>query len=323
MRDRRRHGGFTLIELLTATVILALLIVMLVKVAGQTSHIWLWSHERIQTFQNARGAFQSITQSLRLATLNAYWDYDDPETPRHYLRKSDLGFYTGPAREALGVAPNTGSCAIFYAPGGKTGLNAVRGLSGMMVLQGYYVDYGEDPSLPPFHLAEARHRFRLMKSVLSGEQSRFARFFTGWKEADLHTGNAHPVAENVIALILRPMKYDAEGDLQLLGSPDDPAVYDSTAHGDDHPQARMAHQLPPVVEVTLIAVGETSYARAFGGGAAVPPEIVPPTLFQDPANHEADLAEMEKILRELKLEYRIFSTRVGLRGARWSGGEDA
>src|SRR5690606_16523249 len=101
----------------------------------------------------------------------------------------------------------------------------------------------------------------------------------------------------------------------FLGSDALKSTYDSTEAVMDNPQPETAHQLPPVVELTMVAVDEASYARRYGNGTAIPPDIVPATDFRDPSpdQYEEDLKDLKTTLQDLRLDYRIFTTRVGLR----------
>jgi len=91
------------------------------------------------------------------------------------------------------------------------------------------------------------------------------------------------------------------------------------------------NQLPPVVQVTMVALDETSAARfkdAEGNDASL--ELVK-GLFEEACVHgtranqetkyEQDLKEMEKRMVDAKLTYRIFTTNVAIRGAKWSSAQ--
>jgi uncharacterized protein (TIGR02599 family) len=78
--------------------------------------------------------------------------------------------------------------------------------------------------------------------------------------------------------------------------------------------------LPPVVQVTMVAIDEPFMARLS------PDESNPPkwttTLFKNAktdSDYRQDIASLEKELRkEARLNYRIFSSDLVLRGSKWS-----
>ena len=80
--------GFTILELLVATAVLSLILVVMLSLITQTSSVWRSSSARIEAFQSARRGFENLTRSLEQATLNTYWDYDNPSNPTIYRRKS-------------------------------------------------------------------------------------------------------------------------------------------------------------------------------------------------------------------------------------------
>src|SRR5437867_2293961 len=88
IRIRRLVGGFTLVEVMVSMAILVLLLLVLVSITDATRKTWSYTSSKIEQFQDAREAFESITRKLSQATLNTYWDYDNPLTPTRYLRQS-------------------------------------------------------------------------------------------------------------------------------------------------------------------------------------------------------------------------------------------
>ena len=80
----QRHRGFTLVELLVSTAILAIILLVIFSITQQTGRVWKSSQAKIEAFQGARAAFESITRKLGQATLNGYYDYFDGSgrTPR-------------------------------------------------------------------------------------------------------------------------------------------------------------------------------------------------------------------------------------------------
>ena len=102
--------------------------------------------------------------------------------------------------------------------------------------------------------------------------------------------------------------------------------YDSRAWetgyaGQITPAARkelMRNQTPPIMDVAMVALDRRSLARLTF--SADPPAAlqVPPSLFQNSANLEADLATYAQQLTTAGIRFRIFRTSIELHGAKWS-----
>ena len=105
-------------------------------------------------------------------------------------------------------------------------------------------------------------------------------------------------------------------------------AYDSTKTNSD-PEINPKNQLPPVVQVTMVAIDETSasqLAQRFPNSATL--GLGMSSLFLSSAKLEddagtaapgdGDLAELEKQLVGLRAAYRVFTTNVTIRGAKWS-----
>jgi uncharacterized protein (TIGR02599 family) len=89
------------------------------------------------------------------------------------------------------------------------------------------------------------------------------------------------------------------------------------------------HQLPPVIQVTMVAVDETTYSRLGVTDASEDPLLVRKAQFlADASKYNDDLIynartnegdqSLEKRLIDKRLNYRIFTTNIYLRGAKWS-----
>ena len=108
----RGPRAFTLVEMLVAMSLVCIIAVLLVSTTNSASSLWRYTTNRIEEFRGARTAFEEITRNLSQATLNTYWDYDNPKTPKKYQRQSDLRFISGPSETMLfatgkGTAPPT------------------------------------------------------------------------------------------------------------------------------------------------------------------------------------------------------------------------
>ena len=132
------------------------------------------------------------------------------------------------------------------------------------------------------------------------------------------------VAENICGMILRPR----EADEKLKGDADELApdyVYDSRRFqwdGSGRAATRSRHQLPPVIDVTFIAVDEGSFntlcQREGIKTADDDPDLVGKDYFKTAKDFRKDLEKVELSLKEKKLEYRIFNTSIRIRESKWT-----
>ncbi len=355
---RSAKGAFTLIELLVSLVILLVLLLMLVSITTSTQKTWTYTVGKIEQFREAREAFESITRRLSQATLNTYWDYerDASGVPTRYIRQSELRFISGPTSD-LGISGDRPTHGIFFqAPLGYVdNKTSYDGLDNLLNTWGYCIEFGDDnASIPPFlagipNPPAPQYRFRLMEMSESSEKlSIYGHEATANSSPQTADGNSkykektwfdvslgapgaagRPVrvlANNILALILLP-KLTKEDQDRKNGSSDnsDSAnallapgyLYDSTVETADK-DLNPKNQLPPVVRVTMVAVDETSYARFQGTSTAMPGALGLEGLFSDPSKYTADMTTLENNLRTNKLNYRIFTTNISLKGAKWS-----
>jgi uncharacterized protein (TIGR02599 family) len=151
-----------------------------------------------------------------------------------------------------------------------------------------------------------------------------------------------PIGENIIALVLLP-RLSPEDEATLVVQPAHPGTalapnyaYDSTSIGvsgsatnvNDQGMLDSKNQLPPVIQVTMVALDETSYKRFQGSSTSMPTSLTGTlsTLFQNAGDTEnpsnpgfaQDLNSLKATLQGLKLNYRIFSTNVSVEGSKWS-----
>lgn len=344
--DRVRRG-FSLLELLVACVVFLLFIGLVLKMTQATADIWSGSTGKTEGFRDARMVFTTITKALSQATLNPYFDYVDAGgnfrdptspstfTPTRYLRRSDLHFVSGKNLLPSAVQNPVTQAVFFQAPLGYTRTAAYADMESFLNACGFYVCYGADPAIPS-HLSTAiqasRQRFRLMQFLQPSENLRiYDASITGgsatWNNtkwfSGVLTGSNPPIsqlAENVVALVIHP-KF-SENDAMAAGAPlSGDFEYDSR----DAASTARQNQLPPVVEVILVAIDEVSAARL--GDGSTPPNLGLAALFQDTAKLEDDLGKLERNLgalpgnpagNSIPLRYQIFRTEIALRGAKWS-----
>lgn len=320
--------GFTVIEMLAAMAILTVILTVIFGITQQTGNAWRSTNAKIDAFQSARAAFETISQTLGQATLNGYYDYYDLDgnrrtaanastfIPASYGRYSDLHFKSGKS-----IVPGQVSHAVFFqTPAGYSETSASQGMDTLLNACGYYVTYEADPARPAFlddlpNPPPVRHRYRLMHFLQPSEEMSVYATNTGsaWID-DALAADPTPVrqlAENIVALIILPRRASNDPGSALA-----PLYEYDTRAGSSRPQAATQHQLPPLVDIVMVAIDEVS-ARRLENGAS-PPDLGVAGLFSSASNLEADLAVLESTLNSQRIGYRIFRTTVALRNAKWS-----
>jgi len=332
-RSRNSRAAFTILELLVSIAIFSAILVSVMSAVNQISAMWRSTSDKIEAFQDARAAFDLLTRNLSQATLNTYVGYDDDVAPKRYLRKSELQLICKPAGTDFPGTVGTGEAVFFQAPASRTkNTTAYGGMEGLLNGCGYYIEYdpyrndSDDPDTPDFIQAKAGHqrlhRYRLMQLLIPTEENKIYSTPTQWYEG--HSLDAHVIASNIIALIIRPQD-PAATTTEVVGV-DPPDLtgdysYDSTADGNQSPQPITANQLPPVIQVTMIAITESSAIRL--GNSSTPPNTITNALagrFSNTAHYADDLEAVEKALSSAvpRIDYRVFSSAVPIRESRWS-----
>jgi uncharacterized protein (TIGR02599 family) len=198
----RLPGAFTLVEMMVSLAVLTIMMLVLAQITSSTSKIWQGTNDKISAFQNARAAFETMTQTLSQATLNTYYDYFDSNgarntpamsaaaaalyTPSMYDRYSELHFISGPAKTLLqGVtridstgsssypAITSGHAIFFQAPLGYTKENDAKNLDNTLNAVGYFVEFGTDKDfMPPLISSKVspRYRYRLVQLMQPAEK---------------------------------------------------------------------------------------------------------------------------------------------------------
>ncbi len=337
VESRRERGslngsaGFTLLEMLTAIAVLLLILMLVLGMVNHTSALWRFTEGRSKAYQEARNAFQRLTSSLSQAKLNPYLDYDNPLSPNRYVRRSELHFITGPVTELVPQAAAAGHAVFFVAPLGSTDLAQLRELGCLLAGAGYFVAWDDDRSSLPSFLQPgtvgSRPRFVLKEFRQPAENLDIYGIFRGgsdpkeWFAGPLSVpvlGHSTTLAENVVFFSVNPVSSNGQGGVPITTD----FRYDSRAWwtGAGSPPAGSqpveSHQLPPVLEVTMVVLDEKS-ALAAARGLSTPPQLVPTGLFENPADFATDLRAFEKALTDRNLKYWVFSARVPIKASKW------
>lgn len=309
-----RVRGFTLIELLVACALTGLLVALLGSIVSQTSGVWRTATNKIDSFQSARFGFETLTREISKATLNTYLAYDDPLAPTKYLRQSELRFKMGP-----GLVPGSVTdCIFFQAPTARTDLDLYRGLDGMLGSTGFFIAYVADEVPDDFKLKIARipRSFRLMQWSQSGERLSVYDYPNSDAWFADAASEAKPIADNIIALILRP-KFP---DNQTPPAGWDSYVYDSGAGGASGVQPIKQHQLPPLVQITMVAIDREANTRLANVESDVKTALS--GLFSADSDPEStfdnDLNTLKDNLTQKGIRYQTFTATIPLREGKWT-----
>ncbi len=321
--------GFSLLELLVATVIMALLVVLLAIIVSNVSQSWKRTEAQITRFQAARFAFERMTRSLSQATLNPYWDYLDSQgnrrttnnistfLPAKYARCSDQHFLIGPASDFTATGA-TWAC-FFQAPLGYTTNTNTSRLDNLLNAVGFFTEFNNDAdaatlSLKPAFITGSRWRYRLMELRQSSEDLQvYKTTDSSWIATAMAAGReARPIAENVIALVF--IAKDSAGN--PLSSTANSYIYDSRSKS----STNTWNQLPAQVQVTMVVIDEDSAARLAVANGTSAPDLVSSSYFKDPAKFEQDLRDLESNLstNSSRPDYRVFNATIRIESAKWS-----
>jgi uncharacterized protein (TIGR02599 family) len=287
--------------------------------------------------------------------------------PNGFIPESDLHFVSGPVDKLISKpGARVTHSVFFHAPLGYTQEpEKYDKMNGLLTAIGYYVEFSSDlGTRPPFidpATVPARYRFRLMEFRQPAEGIQFCsllsklRSGTGTKppQADLYKWfdnpqtygvnfadnykapfspsnlpNAHPVAENIIALILLPTESQKEATITQATLLAPNYLYDSREYqwkggtlAQNSTTAKSRHQIPPLMDVTMIAVEESSMVRYMHEkqitNANKAPELISKSLFTNPLNYQRDLDSAITELTKAKIGHRVFRTTVRMRESKW------
>jgi uncharacterized protein (TIGR02599 family) len=336
MISASKRAGFSLVEMMVSVVILVLLMAVILSITSQTSQLLHTTNSKITSFQDARAAFDALTHNLAQATLNHYYDYYDvnwnPRTPSstgfvpaYYGRYSDLHFVCGPVDTLFssGLLGTKQSHAVFFqAPLGFVNDTTTYAQSNSLInALGYYVEFSDNQSssaLPAFLQTTStlnQKRFRLMQWLQPSEKFQLydstlmsANPTSWYTTLTTNKDQCHVMADNVVALILQPQSTPGDTVLAPNYAYDSaPATYDSLR----------SHLLPPIIQVTMVAIDRDSAARLYQRYQSTEPPLYPASLFKTAASYASDLTTLEQSLQGgyggPKLNYRVFTTTINTR----------
>ncbi|HSI61881.1 MAG TPA: Verru_Chthon cassette protein C [Candidatus Saccharimonadia bacterium] len=345
-----RRVGFTLVEVLLSITILSVVLVTTTMLLDASLGQLRIAEARLAQFREAQAAFE--TMSLRLAgcDISPYYGYeyqnqDQNTVPIGHKLQSDLHFVSGPARSGpqplFASGQHPGHAIFFHGTYGFTEDDNWSGFGTLLNSWGFFVEFGDDSTTRAAFLngtggAPRRYRFRLRELQVPAEQVRTyaaklnsestqEKIFAWFRDSKAASGQVHTVAENILALIITPLvppgSKDANGsDIGVNGLA--PAYYYDTRnyqHARTSQAESTRHRLPPLLNLTLIALDEASAQRLEDLHGAAMPNLGMDLLFQDATRYHQDIQTLETSLQGLKLNYRVFSTTVRLRNARWTG----
>jgi uncharacterized protein (TIGR02599 family) len=290
------------------------------------------STAKVDAFQSARTGFESVSRTLGVASLNTYWDYFDSDrkprgtntnfTPATYGRQSDLHFLITNNFPTVSGLELSGHSVFFQAPLGYFTNTSSTNPPGSLNPCGFFVAYGDDPTKPNLPGINDRKRFRLYQWLPSSDSLTVASSSgritnSAWVTP---TNGVRPLAENIIAFVIRVPSTNSTGYSTNATNYNWNSL---TAWASGNQPAQM-HQLPPLVNITMVAVEEAAVNR-LAGTINNPADAASAmginnfsTLFTDEAQYDADLLRLETALSSKNIPYRTFTTTVPLRGSRWS-----
>jgi uncharacterized protein (TIGR02599 family) len=311
----KSRAAFTILEVMVASAVFIMLLGLLLSTISQTSMVTHRATEKVSAFQGARSAFELITSKLSQATMNSYWDYDSPTTPTKYIRKSELHFVVGPAGQApLPGTSGSGQAVFFQVPGGVTGSSTYNGMDNLLNAYGYYIQYQQESGLPFQTSGSNTFRYRLMQSIVKTEDLQVYTDISASGSTWISGDNSAVVAENIVYMAIWPRKVASEDSTgsALTSS----FAYNSRLNSSDNPQPDTANQLPPTIQLTLVAIDETSAAR-FCTSSTAPPQISGAFngLFTTSSltQFDADLDTLTQRLTANGVNFRVFTTIVPMR----------
>jgi len=341
---RQTLQAFTLIELLLSIGILSIVLVTTTSLLNTSLNQLRVSEAGFGQFQESQAAFETMTSRLSSCELNPYYDYQYPgnnlaTVPTGYKLESDLHFVSGRASggtNSLLQGSNYPSHAVFFhGTFGLTEQTPWKGLGTLLNSWGYFIEFGDDSTERATFLnggaTPPRYRFRLKELQVPSEALQtyavglstlpsptVANLYQWFRIPAADSATTHTLAENIIAMVITPLMTNAAGNLSNELAP--AYTYDSRTYqyASTGLAERTRHKLPPLLRITLVALDEVSAQQLQDDNGSSMPDLGIGGLFSNPSQYESDLATLESALVGQKLRYRVFSTMIRLRNARWT-----
>lgn len=331
----RQLSGFSLVELMVACAVLAVMMGLISMAIRQMAGGIKTSTAKVDAFQSARTGFETVSRTLGVATLNTYWDYfNSSRQPRSaanastfqpdtYGRQSDLHFLiTNNFFTTTNTLAPVGHSVFFQAPLGYSTNTGSTNPPGSLNPCGFFVAFGNDPTKPAMAELNNRPRFRLYQWLPSSDSLTVASSSgritnSAWVTP---TDNVRPLAENIIAFVIRVPATNSTGYSTNATN----YGWDSLTAWTGGSQPAQMHQLPPLVNITMVAVEEAAVNRLAGTASTAAEAASALGIsnfsphFTTASSYDADLAALESALSAKNVPYRTFTTSVPLRGSRWS-----
>ena len=330
---RGRCEAFTIVELLVACAVFSLMMVLMAVAISQMSNAIRTTSAKVDAFASAREGFANVNRAISTATLNTYWDYFTVSGNTNYGRQSDLQFVINDqsananggnlAGATTGTLTMVSHAVFFQSPLGYTTNNAITNPPGTLNQCGFFVAYGNDPTQPGgLPGITVKPRFRLYQWIRNSDDGTGINTSTGimnantWNKPSWYL-QSRPLAENIVAFVLR---------VPTTNNPSQATDYwwDSQTNWSSGSQPNQMNELPPFVEITMVAMDETAVNRLAGNASTAATAASsmgipnPSTLFTDLTKYTNDLAALTAGLTSRKIPYRIFTTTVPLPGSKWS-----
>jgi uncharacterized protein (TIGR02599 family) len=203
-----------------------------------------------------------------------------------------------------------------------------RGLNNLLCTRAYFVKFGDDANYIPDGLRtrlQTKNRYRLLEYQPPAEDNQIYGAPNNWRQ--LNAEFLRPVAENIVALIISPrlttveMTQSADSAREVATSIAPGYSFNSSADGvNGDIRQGMQHLLPPVVQITMIAIDEPSMEKLLISAPTASPDLLQRSgaTFSSAVSYDSDLAAVEAFLLAEKLNYRIFQSSVVLPASRWA-----